>query len=528
MTTQPFTVNITDFSWQNTGIASLHPALSFSLQPQPQALTGLNGSGKSLLLQALAGEKTDYNGNIQWTTPYCYLPQKPVFPDTTIAEYLGLSALLTALKNVQQGSVNPADFDVIADRWLAQAELEQWLQQQFLPAEPERQLNSLSGGQLMRLRLAKAFRSGRFLLLDEVSNHLDLTARQWLAEQLTQYQPGFLLVSHDELLLNNVSCIWQLSRTGVIRYQGNYTEFMARQQHERQQRLQQTEKLKLQLKQQQQQTHTLQQEQANKHQQAKKSRANANQAKILLDFKQQQAQQSQRRLKQDLEHKQQQLSGNLAELQRPEDWITWPRLTTVRHSTRRYLQLQANHLQLPYGQQQTLSFQWWSDDRILLTGHNGSGKSCLLKVLHGQLAPVDGDISSKGVLWYLDQQLSLLQPHNTVQDELSRLSHQSSITLLRTALANTGFSAAQAQLPVKNLSGGEQLKLLLTACSLQSEPAFLLLDEPDNHLDFQAKAMLLSFLQQYPGGFVLVSHQPAWYQPLHFSQEIQLNSLNGL
>lgn len=523
MTTHSFTVNITDFSWQNTGIASLHPALTFSLQPQAQALTGLNGSGKSLLLQALAGVKTDYNGNIQWTTPYCYLPQKPVFPDTTIAEYLGLSTLLTALKNVQQGSVNPADFDVIDDRWLARTELEQWLQQQQLPVEPERPLAMLSGGQLMRLRLAKAFRSGRFLLLDEVSNHLDLNARQWLAQQLQQYQPGFLLVSHDELLLNTVNSIWQLSKTGLTRYQGSYTEFQTRQQHERQQRLQQAEKLKQQLKQQQQQTHALQQEQANKHQQAKKSRANANQAKILLDFKQQQAQQSQRRLKQDLEHKQQQLTGHLAELQCPEDWIEWPRLAASQHISRRYLQLQASHLQLPYGQQQTLSFQWWSTDRILLTGNNGSGKSCLLKVLHRQLSPASGDLSTKGCLWYLDQQLSLLQPHNTVQGELSRLSQQSAVTLLRTALANTGFSASQAQLPVRELSGGEQLKLLLTACSLLPEAAFLLLDEPDNHLDFQAKAMLLSFLQHYAGGFVLVSHQPAWYQPLHFHQEIHFD-----
>ncbi|MDX3772983.1 ATP-binding cassette domain-containing protein [Chromatiaceae bacterium AAb-1] len=423
---------------------------------------------------------------------------------------------------MQQGSVNPADFDLIAERWLADTELQHWLAALQLPPEPQRKLTTLSGGQLMRLRLAKAFRSGNFLLLDEVSNHLDLNARQWLAQQLRQYQPGFLLVSHDQLLLNEVRCIYQLAKTGLSCYQGNYTDFMARQQQEQQQRLHQTEQLKQQLKHQQQQTHILRQQQAGKHQQAKKARANANQAKILLDFKQQQAQSSQRRLKQDLEQKQQQLATRLADLQQPEDWRQWPRLTTADIRPRKYLQLSASDLVLPYGNQQSLSFQWWSNDHILLSGDNGSGKSSLLQILHGQLMPHSGQFKTYGSLWYLDQQLSLLQQENTVLAELRRLSGQSADTLLRTALANTGFSAAQACLQVAKLSGGEQLKLLLVAYSLQSEPAFLLLDEPDNHLDFQAKAMLLSFLQQYQGGFVLVSHQPVWYQPINFSQQLAL------
>lgn len=514
------------FKWTHPGLELLHPAIDLQLQNKAQALVGLNGCGKSLFLRCLATQDSGlaYSGELLWQQPFYYLSQLEPDLNQSISCYLGLDALFDALERVEAGSLDQTDFDCIGDRWLAKAELRQWLLDLNLPADPALPLKALSGGQLMKLRLAKAFATKQFLLLDEVSNHLDQPARLWLQQQLKHYKAGYLLVSHDVELLSTVDCIYQLSPLGLEKYQGNYQDFLQQIQRQQQQLQQQNDKLKQQQKSQQQQQQRLLEQQQQKHHQAKKNKAHTNQAPILLGRKAQQAEQSHGRLQLQVQAQQQELTAKRQELQRQLDYRDVPKLPSAAAAKAcSGPVLYCDGVVLPYGSKAPLSFQLDVQQRCLVTGSNGSGKSTLLKVLAGFIQSTQGVVQVKQQLWYLDQHLSLLDNFSGAVEAIRALTMSQQESQIRTSLSGIGLGAQRLTLPTQQLSGGERMKLVLLILALQPYAPFLLLDEPDNHLDFQALAMLQRFLQTYPAGFMLVTHQDAQWQQLDFSALVRLD-----
>jgi ATPase subunit of ABC transporter with duplicated ATPase domains len=514
------------FKWTHPGLELLHPAIDLQLQNKAQALVGLNGCGKSLFLRCLATQDSGlaYSGELLWQQPFYYLSQLEPDLNQSISCYLGLDALFDALERVEAGSLDQTDFDCIGDRWLAKAELRQWLLDLNLPADPALPLKALSGGQLMKLRLAKAFATKQFLLLDEVSNHLDQPARLWLQQQLKHYKAGYLLVSHDVELLSTVDCIYQLSPLGLEKYQGNYQDFLQQSQRQQQQLQQQNDKLKQQQKSQQQQQQRLLEQQQQKHHQAKKNKAHTNQAPILLGRKAQQAEQSHGRLQLQVQAQQQELTAKRQELQRQLDYRDVPKLPSAAAAKAcSGPVLYCDGVVLPYGSKAPLSFQLDVQQRCLVTGSNGSGKSTLLKVLAGFIQSTQGVVQVKQQLWYLDQHLSLLDNFSGAVEAIRALTMSQQESQIRTSLSGIGLGAQRLTLPTQQLSGGERMKLVLLILALQPYAPFLLLDEPDNHLDFQALAMLQRFLQTYPAGFMLVTHQDAQWQQLDFSALVRLD-----
>ena len=185
--------------------------------------------------------------------------------------------------------------------------------------------------------------------------------------------------------------------------------------------------------------------------------------------------------------------------------------------------LYCDGLVLPYGSKAPLSFQLDVQQRCVVTGSNGSGKSTLLKILAGFIQPTQGVVQVKQQLWYLDQHLSLLDDFPDAVEAIRALTMSQQESQIRTSLSGIGLGAERLRLPTRQLSGGERMKLLFLILALQPYAPFLLLDEPDNHLDFQALAMLQRFLQTYPAGFMLVTHQEKQWQQLECSALVRLD-----
>lgn len=173
---------------------------------------------------------------------------------------------------------------------------------------------------------------------------------------------------------------------------------------------------------------------------------------------------------------------------------------------------------------QGVSLSLESGDRIALVGNNGVGKSTLLKILAGQLAPTRGTVSRQATLYYLPQVSTLAPGAETVLDFLSE---QSSTWWDILSLMETTFGTTlDLTLPLTALSGGELTKLLL-AVGLHQSPEVLLLDEPTNHLDYLALEDLRQALDQFEGAIILVSHKPFFLdQVTHTTWELSPTGLS--
>lgn len=160
-------------------------------------------------------------------------------------------------------------------------------------------------------------------------------------------------------------------------------------------------------------------------------------------------------------------------------------------------------------------------ERCLLVGRNGSGKSSLLQMLRGELAPEAGSFRINGRLACLDQGLSLIARDLSPLANLLAVAPTLSESDARTRLAGIKLRGDRALMPCHGLSGGERLKLGLLMVLAQL-PDLLLLDEPDNHLDHVSRQLLIQVLADYPGTLLLVSHDPEFMAGVGVEREYWL------
>jgi ATP-binding cassette subfamily F protein 3 len=148
------------------------------------------------------------------------------------------------------------------------------------------------------------------------------------------------------------------------------------------------------------------------------------------------------------------------------------------------------------------------DDRIALIGANGNGKSTLVKLLSGRLAPMSGRITRADKLeiaYFAQHQLDELEEEASAYDHLRRLMPDQAEAKVRARAGAIGFPGEKADTPAGQLSGGERARLLLGLATL-SGAHLIVLDEPTNHLDIDSRAALISAINTYPGAVILVSH----------------------
>jgi ATP-binding cassette subfamily F protein 3 len=458
-------------------------------------LVGANGSGKTSLLAALAGELAPDAGDceIQPGTRLARVEQEAPALERPVLDYLlDADAELRAAEREIADAEARGDGEAIAHAherraraggYTAIARAQTLLAGLgFAPRDAARAVREFSGGFRMRLNLARALVApSDLLLLDEPTNHLDLDTILWLEGWLRAYQGSMIVVSHDRDFLDRVCdhslAILPAGNGGVVRlYDGGYSRF------------EQARALELE----QQFAAAARQDREIRRITAFVERFRAKATK---------ARQAQSRLKR-LERMARVAPVVAADAYRFE-------FEEPERQPERILALHG--LDAGYAGHTVLAgveLALTSADRVAVIGANGNGKTTLMRLLAGELAPLAGErIAARDIVvgYFAQHQVELLRGEETPLGMLTRLFRGEREQALRDFLGRFGFSGERAERPIGPLSGGEKSRLALAAL-VKRRPNLLLLDEPTNHLDLEMRRSLAVALQSYSGALVIVSH----------------------
>ncbi|MGI9273541.1 MAG: ATP-binding cassette domain-containing protein [Endozoicomonas sp.] len=487
----------------------LFRGLSLRLKARRVGLVGRNGVGKSILTSILARQRLPSDGSVSLnatTESFSQLPTELIHSDLTLTQFLEVEEILTALKQVESGSSEAQWFDIIGERWQLETELAELLSELGLPINLQMPCRDLSGGQLSRLQLWKLFQSdAELLILDEPSNHLDSSAKQWLIKQMSLFSGHILLISHDRLLLRQMEQIWELNSLGLHQYGGNYDYEAIKKQNqiaiERQMTNVKRDQKKLRI-----QTQLNREKMEKRASQGNKVRRQGSQPKVLLDAMRDRAtSRASSRLKNEL-NREEMLRQKAFMLQKRQEQLKELKIHLQQGSSQKASLAYALNCVLPYGSGLPVSFTLSPASKVHVQGNNGSGKSTLLKVLLGELQPLAGELTTNGPFYYLDQYFGVLKDGLSLLENMQHLCTGLMETDARTLLAGIGFRKDNAYRFAHQLSCGEKMKLAMLIVSHQPDLPVLLLDDPDNHLDLDSKEILAGALSRFEGAFMLVSH----------------------
>jgi len=519
-------LQVSKLSYQlNNGI-TLFKNLSFTL---PQGLTGLigkNGVGKSILATILTNNIMPTTGTVYSDRLALSFNQNNSMDfkkDETIASFLGVNNKLAALARIEQGSYNDDDFDLLADSWQIKKNVYQILQELQLPTDVARLCLSLSGGERAKLNLWKLFQSdAEILVLDEPSNHLDKSGRHWLIKQLKSYQGDVLIVTHDRELLQQVDTTYELTSLGLTIYNSTYSDYLSTKQNKDEaltKQLLHLEKQKSKVLNQAQKSKERAQKRAS---QGNKLRNNGSQAKVLLDGKKNKAEGAASGKVSKTKTQVSAIDSKQTVILKQQEQLKPLSLSMHHEKSKKIQQLWAEGLVLPYGCQEPINLKVMSNEKYHLFGKNGSGKSTLMKVLLGELIPINGIVHLNTPVFYFDQHFSLLNGQLTMLDNIKSYCAHLNDSDSRTILAGIGFRGDKVFTQVEQLSGGEKMRLMILMMSHQYELPLLLLDEPDNHLDIGSKEVLANALNEFKGSFIIISHDEYLINAIDDILKIQL------
>ncbi len=464
---------------------------------------GRNGTGKSTLLQILSGDQTPDSGLV-WRQPEIGVARlvqdvplssnRPVFD--VVAEGLGNLGELVAAYHHAAVEVAERGTDISLnklgrlqheleerDGWRLEQRVETVIDRLGLPAEAI--VDALSGGWRRRVLLARALvAQPQLLLLDEPTNHLDIEAMMWLEEFLKTYAGAVVFVTHDRVFLQNLATrIVEMDRGTLTSWPGDYTTFLRRKEEWLVSEAAQNDKFDKRLA-----------EEEVWLRQGIKARRTRDEGRVreLMAMRQERAA---RRAQVGTVHLQAEIgerSGRMV--------------------------FEAVDISKSFGDKpvvRDLSLRVMRGDRVGLIGPNGSGKTTLLRLLIGEITPDTGDVKrgANVQVAYYDQQREQLDPERTVFDTVG--DGNDTVTVngrtqhIHGYLRDFLFPSERAYARVQTLSGGERNRLVLAR--LFTQPAnVLVLDEPTNDLDIETLELLESYLIEWPGTLLLVSHDRAF------------------
>lgn len=503
---------------------TLFGPLNLTLEPSLCALVGRNGSGKTRLLRLLAGLDEPATGHIERFGSHAWVAQQHVIsPQTTLAELLGYDAIFTARKRIDSSDYQPDDLELLDGHWdVAERLSEAFINAELPPFDPDKPAGELSGGERIRALLCGAFTAeADFMLLDEPTNHLDRQGRAWFYDQLSRFQGGVLVASHDRELLEQVPRILELSASGLRSYGGNYADYQTQRDAEQQAARAALEHAATERK----RTRVrMQKEHDDSQRRSAKTLRTVDTLNIASFERVKYKGAAKERIGSWKKQHSEQNEALNAAVNKARERVEEdnPVMFTLPGSQipegKQVLVLE--DLVLPHVPVPPLNLRMDGPMRVALKGPNGCGKSTLLKILLGEIAPRSGTCKVSVSCAYLDQHLSQLDLSQSVMTHLN-LSHTPlEEGVLRTRLAQLQLGADKVTLPLAELSGGERLKAALACVLWRAEATqLLLLDEPTNHLDLASVQAIEAALVGFPGALLVVSHDEAFLRGLTLTHE---------
>ena len=465
-----FTLSDAELAWGEAPLLA-HAAMSLEAGERV-GLIGRNGTGKSSLLKVIARRDKLDDGELilQDGMRSVYVEQEPQLPEApTFRDSLIARGALDAISDDRE-------------KWTAIARLEEYLQR--LKLNPDADPAKASGGEKKRAALALALSlKPDLLLLDEPTNHLDIETILILEEILTgEYKNGrsLMVITHDRTFLDDtVTRIVELDR-GVLRsYPGNFAAYETRKAEEL--AAEAVERARF------DKFHAQEEVWIRKGIEARRTR-NEGRVRRLEALRRERAARRERLGSVNLTIDAGEKSGKIV--------------------------AEVTNLTKSFGDRpivKGLNFKLMRGDKLGLLGHNGTGKSTLIKLILGELTPDEGTVKlgTNLNIAYFDQLREQLDDTKTVAETISPGSDWVEVAGERkhimSYLSDFLFTPQRAKVPVGNLSGGERNRLLLAR--LFALPANLLvLDEPTNDLDIDSLELLEATLETYPGTLILVSH----------------------
>ena len=478
---------------------------SFHIEEREKAaLVGINGAGKSTLFKIIVGEMTADTGEVILSKGKTlgYLAQhQDLTGDLTIYEEVlqakqdlirmeeRLRALEEEMKHEQGEQLE--ELMNTYTRLSHTFELENGYAYRsevvgvlkglgFEPEEFEKKVSTLSGGQKTRVALGRLLLTKPdVILLDEPTNHLDMESIAWLEGYLLNYSGAVFIVSHDRYFLDRVvTKIVEIDAGKVTTFEGNYSAYSQKKAMLRE---------------------------AAYHAWMNQQQEIRHQEEVIAKLKSFNREKSIRRAE-----SREKMLDKMEVLEKPSEVRADMRIRLEPRVTSGNDVLRVSNLSKSFPGQplfSDLNFEIRRGERVAIIGNNGTGKTTILKILNGVVAPDGGQIElgTKVQIGYYDQEHQVLHMDKTIFQEISDTYPYLTNTEIRNVLAAFLFTEDDVFQPIHTLSGGERGRISLAKLML-SNANFLILDEPTNHLDIVSKEILEQALRDYTGTVLYVSH----------------------
>lgn len=474
-------------------------------------LIGVNGCGKSTLLRIITGEEgfdktSDGLGsvNIAGKASIGFLKQNSgLNSELTIGEemknaFAPLTKTLERMKKLEKEMAASDNEDIeeisheyaelssyfeASDGYRIDVKIKQVLNGMGFGNTPaDRVISTLSGGEKTRLALAKLLlEEPNLLILDEPTNHLDFETLMWLEDYLKGYKGAILIVSHDRYFLNKVCTrICEIEQGRLTSYRGDYSAYLV-------------------------------QKKMNSERQLKEYEAQQKEIAKLEDYV---AKNLVRASTSKMAKSRQHMLDRIERIDKPLIFTKPPKIKLEYdiEPTKEIVKVVDCPLVVGEGADKkelikSLNMSVRRGEHAAIIGANGIGKTSILKLIQGMIPHEGGNISWGGnvKISYFEQEHAILNPHNTVIDEIMNRYPRLSEQQARSALGAVLLTGENVFKPISVISGGERAKLCFAIMAL-NRGNVLILDEPTNHLDLNTKEVLEDALAEFGGTIILVSH----------------------